>query len=124
MTSSSLSGFVSTGQFMATAAVFCGSRLVLLGDPKVIRGYFCDCVKQVKGVPRIVRADEDTQKRNIAAIVVILSLVIRALCMVSPFRIKGFKLAGLSFVLICVWIAAQKDKQLNTTSSRQTAATL
>ena len=37
-------------------------------DPKVIAEYFCDCVKQLKGVPRIVRADEGTENCNVAAI--------------------------------------------------------
>lgn len=37
-------------------------------DPSVIAEYYCDCIKQVGGAPRIVRADEGTENCNVAGI--------------------------------------------------------
>ena len=37
-------------------------------DPRVVARYFCDCIKQVGGVPRIVRADNGTENCNVAGI--------------------------------------------------------
>ena len=37
-------------------------------DPRVIAQYYCDCIKQVRGAPRIVRADPGTENCNVAGI--------------------------------------------------------
>ena len=37
-------------------------------DPSVIAQYFVDCVRQIGGTPRIIRADGGTENVNIAAL--------------------------------------------------------
>ena len=37
-------------------------------DPRVIAQYYCDCIKQVRGAPRIVRTDPGTENCNVAGI--------------------------------------------------------
>ena len=37
-------------------------------DPSVIAEYYCDCIKQVSGVPRIVHANEGTENCKVAII--------------------------------------------------------
>ena len=37
-------------------------------DPRVIAEYYCDCIKQVGGAPRIVRTDESTENCSVAGI--------------------------------------------------------
>jgi hypothetical protein len=34
-------------------------------DPKVIAGYFVDCVKQIGGCPKILRADRGTENGSV-----------------------------------------------------------
>ena len=64
--------------------------------PRVIAQYYCDCIKQVRGAPRIVRADPGTENCNVAGIqcfldgmALILSPAKRALCMDVQYPIKG-----------------------------------
>ena len=64
-------------------------------DPSVIAEYYCDCIKQVRGAPRIVRADEGTENCNVAGIQCFFR---RNGTMDVQFPIKGLKLGGLFYV--------------------------
>ena len=41
--------------------ILCLEASVTNNDPRVVACYFCDCFKQVGGVPRIVRRDNGTE---------------------------------------------------------------
>ena len=69
MTSSSLSAFVSHGAIDGySRRILWLEAFVTNNDPRVVARYFCDCIKQVGGVPRIVRPDNVTENCNVAGI--------------------------------------------------------
>ena len=64
-------------------------------DFSVLAEYYCDCIKQVRGGPRIVRADEGTENCNVAGIQCFFR---RNGTMDVQFPIKVLKLGGLFYV--------------------------
>ena len=62
-------------------------------DPRFVAKYFLDTIRQIKGVPSIVRADYGTENVKVAGMEPIRLLVLIVLCMESLYQIRESRLS-------------------------------